>query len=181
MRAIFILLLVVVALAVLTPMVSASAPPHPHHNGSHINFFNDSDCTNHIHTMEVPLPSSTDCVPEHHHHHNESVVFQCTTANNQTDLSFSFYNGTDTCDGTALLSYSSSAPAHTCAPITLTLGGETATLYAHIRCANESESTLSAAANVARQLIAATRKPAAPHSFADLITSKRFHTSKLFA
>jgi len=177
MRAVFVLLLAGLALAFLAPMVTAQAPPP--RNGSHIAFFNDSDCTHHIHNMEVALHSSSKCVPEHFRHHNESAVFQCVTANNQTDLSFDFYNGTANCDNTALISYSSSAAAHTCAAITLTYDGQTATVYGHIRCEDERASTLGAAVNVARQLIAA-KKQSAPSTIAELIKSKRFHTSKLF-
>ena len=176
MRAAFVLFLAVVALAFLAPLVTAQPPPR---NGSHIAFYNDSDCTHHIHSMEVRLPSSSKCVAEHYRHHNESAVFQCVTSNNQTDLTFDFYNGTAICDNTALISYSSSAPAHTCAPITLTYDGHTATVYGHIRCEDDRVSTLDAAVSVARQLISA-KKQTAPTNIAELIKSKRFHTSKMF-
>jgi len=145
-----------VALAFLTPHVTAQPPPP--RNGSVIAFYNDTACAHHIHNMEVFLPSSTKCVPEHYRHHNESAIFECTTANNQTDLTFQFYNSTAACDNTALISYTSSAAAHTCAAITVTVEGYKATVYGHIRCEETRDSTLSAAVNVARQLMGSNKK-----------------------
>ena len=150
MRAVFVLLLAIVALAFVAPLVSAQPPPP--RNGSFINFFNDSTCHHHIHTELIPLPSSTKCVPEHFRHHNESTVFECSTANNQTDLTWNVYNATAQCDNTAIISYSSSAPSRTCAPIQLTFEGQAFTAYGHIRCEDERESALSAMMEAARQM-----------------------------
>jgi len=156
MRAVFVVLLALVALTFLVPHVTAQPPPP--RNGSVIAFYNDSTCTHHIHNMEVFLPSSTKCVPEHFRHHNESAIFECTTANNQTDLSFQFYNSTAACDNTAVISYTSTAAAHTCAAITVNVEGVTATIYGHIRCEEPRDTTLTAAINAARQLVGASKK-----------------------
>ena len=132
MRAVFVLLLAVVALSFFAPTASAQRG-----NFSFVNFFNDSACTHHIRTEVIPLPSSTKCVPEHFRHHNESTIFQCTTANNQTAMSLSFYNGTASCDNTALLTYTSTAPARSCAEIDITVEGQAFTAYGHVRCEDE--------------------------------------------
>ena len=179
MRAVYVLLLAVVALAFVAPVVTAQPPPP--RNGSWIAMFNDSDCHHHIHNMVVPLPSSSKCVPEHYRHHNESATFQCTTANNQTDLSFNFYNNTATCDNTAVVSYESSAPAHTCAPIKLTYEGQSLTLYGHIRCEDERESVLSDAAATARFLMASKPQPAEVKSGLTELLERKYRASKLIA
>ena len=181
MRAVFVVLLAFVAVGLLAPKVTAQPPPPPpHHNGSHIAFFNDSDCTHHIHSVELPLPSSTQCVPEHFHHHNASATFQCDTADNKTALSFVAYNNTAGCDNAPVLSWQSNAAAQTCAPITVTFEGSTSTLYGHIRCEGERASTLDAAVRVARQLIA-TRQRSALSSIADMLKASKAFNTRLFA
>jgi len=150
MRAVYVLLLAIVAVAFFAPL--ASAQPPPRRNDSFINFFNDSSCMHHIHTEVIPLPSSSKCVPEHFRQHNESTIFECVTANNQTDLTWNVYNGTAACDTTPLISYSSSAVARTCAPIMLTFEGQSFTAYGHVRCEEESESSLSAQLKAARSM-----------------------------
>jgi len=167
MRAVFVLLLAIVAVAFFAPMVSAQPPPR---NGSFIAFFNDSACTHHIRNEEIPLPSSSKCVPEHFRRHNESTIFECVTANNQTDLTWNIYNDTAACDNTALISYSSSAPAHTCAPIQLSFEGQAFTAYGHVRCEEDRESRLSDMLAAARQM--APKKAEAEESVVTKLTKK---------
>jgi beta-mannanase len=100
-------------------------------------------------------------------------VFECVTANNQTDLTLQFYNGTAACDNTALVTYTSSAASHTCAEIDLTFEGQTYTAYGHIRCEDDRVSALSSSVAGAQKMAPKKVQPTA-------VEAKKGRLSKLF-
>ena len=139
MRAVFIVLLAVVALACLATSVTGEQRGL---NYSRIDFFLDAACTQPDGTSNITLPSSSKCVAEPPHGgYNVSMIFQCNTANNQTDLKLDLYNATAACNRAPLLTLQSSAPAKTCAPIIGTLEGMRVRLYGYIQCEDDSSST----------------------------------------
>jgi len=134
MRSIYIFVAVMALFAVA---LSVSAQPPPRHE-SIIILFNDSMCTQHVRTDRVMEPSSNKCEVETGPRGNFSNIFQCDTANNVTKLVQQFYNGTVSCDNTPIIAMVSSAPAHTCAPVSVTFEGTKAMLYGFVDCAPEN-------------------------------------------
>jgi len=128
----FVCVLVVLAMALFV-----SAQPPPRHE-SIIILFNDSACTQHLRTERSFLNSSTRCEPERGPGFNRSEVFQCDSVNNVTKLTENIYNNTETCDNTPIVTMTSSAPEHSCAPIAVTFEGQKAMIYGHIECAPEN-------------------------------------------
>jgi len=161
MRAVFVLLLAVAA--------QSAAPPR---NVTHVAFYNDSECSQHVRDIYEPNLPSPKCVPHPYDTRNVSIIFQCSTAHNLTSVRYTWYNHTEQCDHAPELTYASLAPAHSCAPMLQTYQGDTQIVYARIRCGVERGSSLDATAAVAHQL-------AALSSIAELIKSKRSHSTKL--
>jgi len=158
MRAV-VVVLVFLGLCTLAMTVSAQ----PRHE-SIIIMFNDTACTHHLRTERVPEPSSTKCEPEEFRTHNMSTVFECDSTNNVTHLIQQVYNNTLKCDNTPVVSVTSAAAAHSCAPISVTYEGQKALVYGHIECAPPNMTSSyddflglrnAAAASVARQAEAA--------------------------
>lgn len=52
-----------------------------------------------------------------------------------------FYNNTDACDNTPVFSFTSTAPEHSCAAISVVFEGQKANLYGHIECAEPPPSS----------------------------------------
>jgi len=177
MRAVFVLLLAVAALASLVPAVTAesAAPPR---NLTLIAVYNDSQCSQHMGNRYEPNPSSPECVADPYHLPINSIIFQCDTAYNLTSLRYTAYDHTSHCDNAPLVNLVSLAPAHSCAPILATYMGMTQIKYARITCREEGGSGLDAAAAVARQP-SASKQHTATSSIAELVNSKRFN--ELFA
>ena len=138
---------VLLALCAVVLSVTASAQPPPPGHESFIIMFNDSSCTQHLRTERIRMNSSaTRCEPEELRTHNLSTIFQCDTnhASNVTTLKQQVYNDTLMCDNTPIISLTSTATAHTCAPIQVAYEGQKATVYGHIDCAPENATSTSA-------------------------------------
>ena len=183
MRAVFVVLLAIVALAFLASRVTGEQRGL---NYSRIDFYKDAACTQPDGSDNVTLPSSSKCVAEPSHSgHNVSMIFQCNTANNQTDLKLDLYNATVACDNAPLLTLQSSAPAQTCAPMIGTFEGMRVRLYGYIQCEDDSgrTSVVEAVMERMRRLTngAKIEEAAAVGPMADLWALKRkLRTPQLF-
>ena len=132
--------LFVVFLALAACALSVSAQPPPRHE-SIIILFNDSACTQHLRTERVWEPPSSKCEPEEGRMGNFSAIFECTTTSNVTHLTQEVYNNTLSCDNTPIVTLTSAAAAHTCAPIAVSYEGQKAQVYGHIDCAPSNSSS----------------------------------------
>ena len=161
MRAVFVLVVVlaVVAVACVAPVARAQSGS----NVTHIRGYNDSTCTRLTSDEHIPIPSSTKCVPGHDRGGNYSFVFTCTTANNHTHYVYDVYNATESCDNAPLVTYESSAPADSCAPMAVSLNwgnySFNDTWYARIRCEDSGNGVVAAALKSALSRTGTVLKP----------------------
>lgn len=151
-----------ISLALAAFLLSVSAQPPRHENV--IIMFNDSACTQHIDTLRIPERNTTRCEEEQSPMGNVSSRFECADRNNNTHMILDLWNTSTTCQGTPLLSFMSTAPAHTCAPVSITFEGQKQTLYGHVECAppNATSSSLLDAAKSIKTAAAAEHRHAAP-------------------
>ena len=122
---------VCLALAALVLSISAQPPPH---RETVISLYNDSACTEHLDTGRFPEANNTRCESVETPYFNLSERYVCRERNNETHFTYEVWNTSTTCRGDALISMTSTAASHTCAPITVIVEGEKDALYARIAC-----------------------------------------------